>query len=137
MQSILIHRNSGFRGVGVPFNRKLGSKICKKIFETWRRCNFSSCIFLAVDCSWQMSISKTQPRLMGFVNFLIFFVFFAKIVIFYRVTAKIAPFDSVHQDLLIGTFGAFRRTDWSNRYWKIEIFGDFLYLRHTSSDRHV
>ena len=50
-QSILIHRNSGFRGVGVPFNRKLGSKISKKIFETWRRCNFSSCIFLAVDCS--------------------------------------------------------------------------------------
>jgi hypothetical protein len=50
-QSILIHRNSGFRGVGVPFNRKLGSKICKKIFETWRRCNFSSCIFLAVDRS--------------------------------------------------------------------------------------
>ena len=28
-QSILIHTNSGFRGVGVPY-RKLGSKICKK-----------------------------------------------------------------------------------------------------------
>ena len=136
-QSILIHRNSGFRGVRVPFNRKLGSKICKKIFETWRRCNFSSCIFLAVDCSWQMSTSKTRPRLMGFVNFLIFFVFFAKIVIFYRATAKIAPFNLAHWDLLIGTFSAFGRTDRSNGYRNIEIFGDFPYLQHASSDRHV
>ena len=124
-------------GVGVLFNCKLGSKICKKIFETWKRCNFSSCIFLAVDCSWQMSTSKTRPRLMGFVNFLIFFVFFAKIVIFYQATAKIAPFNSVHQDLSIGTFGAFGRTNRSNRYRNIEIFGDFPYLRHASSDRHV
>ena len=136
------HTNKGLptylpKGVGVSFNCKLSSKICKKIFETWRRCNFSSCIFLAVDRSWQMSTSKTQPRLMGFVNFLIFFVFFVKIVIFYRVTAKIAPFNSAHRDLLIGTFGAFRRTDRSNHYQQIEIFGDFPYLQHASSDRHV
>ena len=124
-QSILIHRNSGFKGVRVLFNRKLGSKICKKIFETWRRCNFSSCIFL------------TRLRLMGFVNFLIFFVFFTKILIFYQPTTKIAPFNLVHQDLSIGTFSAFRRTNWSNHYWNIEIFGDFPYLRHASSDRHV
>ena len=136
-QSILIHRNSGFRGVGVPFNCKLGSKICKKIFETWRRCNFSSCIFLAVDRSWQMSTSKTRPRLMGFVNFLIFFVFFAKIVIFYWATAKIAPFNSAHQDLSIGTFSAFGRTNQSNHYQKIEIFRDFPYLQNASLDRHV
>ena len=84
-----------------------------------------------------MSTSKTRPRLMGFVNFLIFFVFFAKIVIFYQATAKIAPFNSVHQDLSIGTFGAFGQTDRSNHYRNIEIFGDFPYLRHASSDRHV
>ena len=82
-QSILIHRNSGFRRVWVLFNCKLGLKICKKIFESWRRCNFSSCIFLAVDHSWQMSTSKTWLKLMGFVNFLIFFFFFVKIIIFY------------------------------------------------------
>ena len=124
-------------GVGVLFNRKLGSNICKKIFETWKRCNFSSCIFLMVDHSWQMSTSKTWPRLMGFVNFLIFFVFFAKIVIFYRATAKIAPFDSVHQDLSIGTFCAFGQTNRSNCYQKIKIFRDFSYLQHASSNRHV
>ena len=124
-------------GVGVLFNCKLGSKICKKIFETWRRCNFSSCIFLAVDRSWQMSMSKTRPRLMGFVNFLIFFVFFAKIVIFYRAIAKIVQFNSAHQNLSIGTFGAFGQTDRSNCYQKIEIFRDFPYLRHASSDWYM
>ena len=78
-QSILIHINSGFRGFGVPFNRKLSSKIRKKIYETWRRCNFSSCIFLAVDRSWSQLTDvnvKNATQINGFCQFFDFFRFF-------------------------------------------------------------
>jgi len=48
VQSILFHRLYGGK---TPFNRKLCPKICKKIFETCRRCNFSRRIRFAVDRS--------------------------------------------------------------------------------------
>ena len=48
LQSILFHRLYGGK---TPFNRKLCPKICKKIFETCRRCNFSRRIRFAVDHS--------------------------------------------------------------------------------------
>ena len=48
IQSILFHT---LYGVKTPFNCKLRPKICNKIFETCRRCNFSRRIRFVVDRS--------------------------------------------------------------------------------------
>ena len=55
-QSILIHRNSGFRGVRVLFNHKLGSKnLQKKYLKLGEDVTFQAASF-----SWLIAVNRCQ-----------------------------------------------------------------------------
>ena len=97
-------------GLGYCLTANLVQKFAKKYLKLG-----GDVTFQAVSFSRLIAVNRCQrqntTQINGFLSiFWFFFIFFAKIVIFYQATTKIVPFNSVHWDLLIGTFSAFGKS---------------------------